>query len=89
MQRTTCYFSGQVQGVGFRYTVMSLAQRYDLTGYVRNLSDGRVELVMEGNDTDRSGLLDDVKQRMEEYIAKVTVADSPATGEFASFQVRH
>ena len=42
------YFSGHVQGVGFRYTTRSVASRFAVTGYVRNLPDGRVELVAEG-----------------------------------------
>jgi acylphosphatase len=44
---TLCY-SGRVQGVGFRYTVRSVALGFDVTGTVRNLPDGRVELVAEG-----------------------------------------
>jgi acylphosphatase len=47
-RRVTVYYSGRVQGVGFRYTVKSLTPGYEVTGTVRNLSDGRVELVAEG-----------------------------------------
>ena len=46
--RRHCYFSGRVQGVGFRYTSRNIAINYDVTGFVRNLPDGRVELVAEG-----------------------------------------
>jgi acylphosphatase len=42
------YYSGRVQGVGFRATVKRVAHGYDVTGFVRNLLDGRVELVAEG-----------------------------------------
>jgi acylphosphatase len=42
------FYSGHVQGVGFRYTVRSVAAGFEVTGTVRNLSDGRVELVAEG-----------------------------------------
>jgi acylphosphatase len=42
-------YSGRVQGVGFRYTVKSLAAGFELAGTVRNLPDGRVELVAEGD----------------------------------------
>ena len=41
-------FRGHVQGVGFRYTARQLASRYDVTGFVRNLTDGRVELLVDG-----------------------------------------
>jgi acylphosphatase len=47
-QRLTVYYSGRVQGVGFRYTVKSLTPGYEVAGTVRNLPDGRVELVVEG-----------------------------------------
>merc|ERR1711916_282410 len=46
--RATVHYSGRVQGVGFRYAVKTLATGFDATGTVRNLPDGRVELVLEG-----------------------------------------
>ena len=47
-ERLTILFSGRVQGVGFRYTTKTVACGFDLTGTVRNLPDGRVELLAEG-----------------------------------------
>jgi acylphosphatase len=47
-QRMRIYYSGRVQGVGFRYNVKSVAVGFEVTGTVRNLNDGRVELVAEG-----------------------------------------
>ncbi len=41
-------YSGRVQGVGFRYTTKTVAAGFDVTGTVRNLLDGRVELIAEG-----------------------------------------
>jgi acylphosphatase len=46
--RMQIFYSGRVQGVGFRYLVKSLVAGYEVTGFVRNLPDGRVELVAEG-----------------------------------------
>jgi len=43
------FYSGRVQGVGFRYTVKRVAAGFELTGMVRNLPDGRVELIAEGD----------------------------------------
>ena len=43
-------FKGDVQGVGFRYTVSELARKYDLTGSVENLSDGTVEVYFQGDE---------------------------------------
>src|ERR1035438_8131253 len=47
-KRATVFYMGRVQGVGFRYTAREIACGYELTGYVRNLDDGRVEMVAEG-----------------------------------------
>ncbi len=44
----TVFYSGRVQGVGFRYTVKSITPGFEVTGTIRNLADGRVELVAEG-----------------------------------------
>lgn len=89
MHRQTCIFSGSVQGVGFRYTVQNLALQYDVKGYVRNLADGSVELVIEGPEQDISSLVDDIKRRMNGYIEGLQMSSSPCTGEFARFCIRH
>lgn len=89
MQRSTCYFSGNVQGVGFRYTAMNVVQEYDVSGFVRNLPDGRVELVMEGSPRDRDAIVEELRHRMEEFISDVEVRQSPATGEFRRFAIQH
>lgn len=87
--RRACYFSGRVQGVGFRYTVQNLSICHNVHGFVRNLPDGRVELVMEGPDGDMAGLLDDIQQKMSAYIRKLETNESPATGEFRQFCIKH
>lgn len=87
--RRTCYFSGRVQGVGFRYTVKNVALQYNVHGFVKNLPDGRVELVMEGPDPDMDQLVSDVNQRMNGFIQRVDQVEDPATGEFQQFQIKH
>jgi acylphosphatase len=87
--RRLCHFRGRVQGIGFRYTVQNLAMQYNVHGYVKNLPDGRVELVIEGPDSEMQGLIDDVHRKMNPYIAAVEQAEAPATGEFVHFIVRH
>ena len=89
MERSTCYFGGRVQGVGFRYTVLNIAQEYDVTGYVQNLPDGRVQLVAEGTKAELSALVDEIRQRMEGFVEDVAVTTSPATGEFGRFTILH
>jgi acylphosphatase len=88
-QRKTVIYRGHVQGVGFRYTAQSIARRYDVRGYVRNLADGRVELVAEGEKHELAAFLDDVRERMTRYIRDEGVDTQPATNEFAGFEIRH
>jgi acylphosphatase len=87
--RRQLHYSGRVQGVGFRYTVKNIAMRHNISGYVRNLADGRVELVVEGPDAEIDELLTAVKDRMSGYIRNVDIANLPATGEFSHFHIRH
>ena len=87
--RRECRFSGRVQGVGFRYTVKNLAMQYNVLGYVRNLPDGRVEIVMEGPDPEMDGLLEDVNRKMNCYIKQLDQTVASATGEFDQFAIRH
>jgi acylphosphatase len=89
MHRRTAYFSGNVQGVGFRYTTQNLAIQFDVNGYVRNLPDGRVELVIEGDDREMDHLVQAIRQRMEGFIKRVDLQESPATNQFERFSIRH
>jgi len=89
LHRRICHYSGRVQGVGFRYTVQNLAMCYNVGGYVRNLPDGRVELILEGPDEEMEQLLQDVDRKMGGYINAVIQKTDPATGEFHHFAIRH
>ena len=89
MHRCTCHFSGRVQGVGFRYTAQNIALQYNVSGYVRNLPDGRVELVMEGPDGEMDELVESLKRKMNGYIRNVDRRVEPPTGEFNRFSIRH
>ena len=89
MNRKTIYFSGHVQGVGFRYTAQNIAENFDVSGYVRNLPDGRVELVMEGADEEIGHMLEQIQEQMGSFIRNSTSEQSPATGEFSEFSVQH
>ncbi len=73
MERRTIFFSGRVQGVGFRWTTERCLEGLELRGYVRNLPDGRVELVLEGRP-------DDIDEEAAE--------PGRATGEFSDFRIR-
>jgi acylphosphatase len=56
------FFSGRVQGVGFRFTAREIADRYELTGFVRNTSDGKVEMLVQGRAEDIENCIDDLQQ---------------------------
>jgi acylphosphatase len=89
MHRRVIHFDGRVQGVGFRYTTQNIAMRYNVFGYVRNLDDGRVELLLEGDDREMDGVIQSLRQKMNGYIRHVDSETYPATGEFESFGIRH
>ena len=88
MIRKTIHFFGNVQGVGLRYTTCSVASGYDVSGFVRNLRGGSVELVAEGNVAEVERFIDTLRARMEGHIDREEIVDAPATGEFAGFGIR-
>jgi acylphosphatase len=88
-ERVTVYYEGRVQGVGFRYTVRALVNGYEATGMVRNLEDGRVEMVAEGLREELEGLLEAVRQsEMGRFIQQEQADWSEARDEFRSFEIR-
>ena len=89
MERRRVHFAGRVQGVGFRYTAVSVARRYAVAGYVQNLSDGRVVLVAEGEGAELDRFLADLGETMRAYIRDTQSESGPPTGEFRGFQVRY
>ncbi len=87
MQRATVLVSGLVQGVGFRFFVRKKAQELGLVGYAENLSDGRVEVVAEGEATDLEQLIQQLRQGPRgSRVGNVDVQWSNATG-LKGFQV--
>lgn len=88
--RLHAYITGRVQGVGFRYHALQSAKDYQLKGWVRNLHDGRVEVLAEGPHEDLNRLLGDL--RKGPISADVTDVDyefSNARGDFNGFNVRY
>ena len=87
-QRRIVWFSGTVQGVGFRYTALSLARRFQVTGYVRNAPDGRVEMVIESQEHQADRFIQAVQDQMGSYISSTQQQMLPASGEFSDFSMR-
>ena len=88
MFRATFHYSGHVQGVGFRYAAHGIASRYAVTGYIRNLRDGRVEVVAEGSEEDIKAFAGAVRESMAGYIRSVEESWSESQGKFSRFEVR-
>lgn len=90
MKRLHAIVEGRVQGVGFRQWTCRNAQTLGLTGWVRNLEDGRVELIAEGRQEEVDALLEDLKQGPP--LAKVSQVTQELTDltqpEFAHFELR-
>ena len=93
MIRKTVLYSGRVQGVGFRFTTHRLASRFNVRGYVRNLSDGRVELVAEGDRDEVERFLAAVAECMGDHIEHVQQTEDSlpgvGAGQFTSFDIRY
>lgn len=63
------YYSGQVQGVGFRYRAQRIACGFKVNGWVRNLPDGRVELLVQGSSQQVKAFLSELDSRLDMFIS--------------------
>ena len=82
------YFSGRVQGVGFRYMTLQTAREYEVAGLVRNLSDGRVELEAEGREGEVRDFIAAVEERMRGYHNKVERQGRRRLPQFSGFVLK-
>ena len=87
-QQRTVIYRGDVQGVGFRYTACRVAEGYGIAGYVRNLSDGSVEVVAEGDGVEIDRFLAELEGNFSGYIKSQTRQTKPHTGGYTAFGVR-
>ncbi len=86
--RAHLFYSGRVQGVGFRYTAERLALDLNLLGWVKNLPDGRVEIVCEGDKVKIEELLSQIRgSSLGPYIKNVDCRWETPTEEFRDFTV--
>jgi acylphosphatase len=87
-RRLQVYYSGNVQGVGFRYTAKTVATGFDLAGTVRNLPDGRVELVAEGAKDELESFRVAIRDSgLGHFIKKEEVSWGDAQNEFRGFEI--
>jgi len=88
--RVFVHYDGRVQGVGFRYSVCAIADRYDVTGYVKNLRDGRVELCAEGESETVVSFLNEVENgHLKRYILNINKNWSECKNEFTEFGIKY
>ncbi|MFC1509637.1 acylphosphatase [Candidatus Omnitrophota bacterium] len=88
-KRIHVFYSGRVQGVGFRYTARNIASHLGLNGWTRNLMDSRVEVICEGEENKLKEFLANVKNGLlGDYITSADVRWEKPTREFSSFDIK-
>ena len=80
-------FIGQVQGVGFRFTSFHAANRYKLTGFVRNLPDGTVEMLAQGAADDINDCIRNIEESFMSYIRETKIEEVPHDTQYAEFKI--
>lgn len=89
-ERRRVHYSGRVQGVGFRFTAERLARGFAVVGHVRNLADGRVELVIEGETPVLDAFLGAVRSELGAKIhATASMTEPPGEPPLADFSIRY
>lgn len=79
------FFSGNVQGVGLRFSANSMAKRYDLTGFVRNTADGKVEILVQGEQQDIQYYLEDLLQSFS--VRDTEIEEVPYDSSYEDFRI--
>lgn len=86
--RKRVIYHGRVQGVGFRATVYEIASNLSVSGFVRNLSDGTVEMIVDGSADVVKSLMATIDRRFPSNISRTDEATVSRGEEFAGFQIR-
>ena len=89
MVQAHIFYSGTVQGVGFRYTTQRLASRLSLAGWVKNLSDGRVEIFAHGQKENIEQLCKDLDVEFQGHVSDKTIEFINAEGASGPFRIVH
>lgn len=81
-------YSGKVQGIGFRQSVFKIARQKKVSGWVKNLSDGRVEIIANANEEVLENFLQEINQQFFSYIKDSSIEWLPANGELSDFEIK-
>lgn len=84
----TVFFTGRVQGVGFRYQTLQVAKGFEVSGFVCNLADGRVQLEAEGATGEVTEFVAAVEEQLEGYIRKAERSVAKRAAQFTGFAIR-
>jgi acylphosphatase len=82
------FYSGRVQGIGFRYTVLEIATQEKVSGWVKNLKDSRVEVVVRGEQYSLDNFIKKVGFKFSNYIKDTVIEEFPADLEFQDFKIK-
>ena len=88
VHHATVYFSGRVQGVGFRYQVLQVAREFEVSGWVQNLPDGRVRMEVEGAVNEVRDFVAAVQERMTGFIRKTEQSEARRAPQYQGFGIR-
>lgn len=89
ISRIHLFYSGYVQGVGFRFSVKRIALSLGLKGWVKNLRNGNVEIVAQGEKNSLEDFVNQIrKSSLKRYIKNVEINWEEASGEFNNFEIR-
>ncbi len=80
-------FTGRVQGVGFRFTSLRAANRYGLTGQVRNLPNGGVEMIAQGRSDDIDDCIREIQESLSGYITETEVEEIGFDSQYNDFKI--
>ncbi|MDQ6810136.1 MAG: acylphosphatase [Verrucomicrobiota bacterium] len=90
MSAVQVFYEGNVQGVGFRYSVKQIAKGFEVTGFVRNLRDGRVEMQAAGDDAEVDAFLRAINEsELRAHIRKQTQLPATDSPKGRGFEIRH
>ena len=81
-------FKGRIQGVGFRFTMQRIALNLGITGWVKNLANGDVEVIAEADREIVDNFLNKIRDYFKRYIIDEEINTTETAGEFSDFEIR-